>query len=266
MNNRKCKNCGYTVHKRFCSECGQKDSELLKFKILVKEFFNEFLDLDSRLFLTLKYLITKPGFLTTEYWQGRKSRYSSPFRIYLITSLLYVFFNSLYLNNPKENNQIKASSIEQEKLEDDISIYSLAWLVTKNNIDYIFDKQSENLDLFLFMPFFSLGLKISNRKHKHLYFAHYFIATFHIWSALNLLSIIIIIFNIVLPNYELLINIFNVAVPIYILLAIKHIFNISLIKSIIKTIFIGASAFSALISLIIIVFSSSIILHYLELI
>ena len=50
MNTNKCKNCGYTVDKLYCSKCGQKDSELLKFKSLIKDFFNDYLDLDSRFF------------------------------------------------------------------------------------------------------------------------------------------------------------------------------------------------------------------------
>ena len=70
MKNKKCKNCKYPIDLKFCSKCGQEDIELLKFKDLIKDFFDHLLDLDSRLFITLKYLITRPGYLTTEYWRG----------------------------------------------------------------------------------------------------------------------------------------------------------------------------------------------------
>ena len=266
MNTNKCKNCGYTVDKLYCSKCGQKDSELLKFKSLIKDFFNDYLDLDSRFFLTFKYLITKPGLLTAEYWQGRKSRYLSPIRIYLITSILFVLFTSLSSDNPKENSHIDVSNTEQGILESDLSVYGLAWSATKNNIDFLFAEQSENLQLFLFLPFFALGLKISNRKLKHLYLTHYLIGSIHISSAFYLLEVIIIIFNALLPNYEFLIEYFISIKFLYAILAIKHIFNISLIKSIIKTMIFGVSAFLsgilAIISLLIIVFSSRIIFYY----
>ena len=265
MNTNKCKNCGYIVDKLYCSKCGQKDSELLKFKSLIKDFFNDYLDLDSRFFLTFKYLITKPGLLTAEYWRGRKSRYLSPIRIYLITSILFVLFTSLSSHNPKENSHIDVLNTEQDILESDMSIYGLAWSLTKNNIDYLFAEQSENLQLFLFLPFFALGLKISNRKLKHLYLTHYIIGSIHISSAFYLIEVIII-FNALLPNYEFLNEYFISIKLLYAILAIKHIFNITLIKAIIKTMIFGVfgllSGILAIISFVVIVFSSRIIFYY----
>ena len=78
--NNKCKNCQTKLIGKFCSECGQKKYELSKVRDLFSEFSDEFFNLDSRVFLTFKYLITKPGFLTKEYWEGKKSRYLLPFR------------------------------------------------------------------------------------------------------------------------------------------------------------------------------------------
>ena len=89
MKNKKCKNCDQPLNGGYCSNCGQRDIELLKFKKLIKDFFDHHLDLDSRIFRTIKYLMFRPGFLTIEYWNGRRARYVPPFKIYLLTSFLY---------------------------------------------------------------------------------------------------------------------------------------------------------------------------------
>ena len=40
MENKKCKNCDEPLHGEYCSNCGQRDIELLKFKKLIKDFFD----------------------------------------------------------------------------------------------------------------------------------------------------------------------------------------------------------------------------------
>ena len=84
-----CKNCNSELVGLYCSECGQKNMENFTFSILVKDFFDNIFSLDSRLFQTLKYLIIRPGFLTNEYWLGKRITYLPPFRLYLLTSILY---------------------------------------------------------------------------------------------------------------------------------------------------------------------------------
>ena len=79
MKNKKCKNCGNSLAGEYCAGCGQKDVDLIEFKKLIKDFFNHHLDWDSRLFRTIKYLITSPGYLTTQYWDGKRVSYVPPF-------------------------------------------------------------------------------------------------------------------------------------------------------------------------------------------
>ena len=63
-NTNTCKNCGYIVHKTFCSKCGQKNSELLKLKDFFKEIFKDFTELDFRILVTLKKLFTSRLIIT----------------------------------------------------------------------------------------------------------------------------------------------------------------------------------------------------------
>ena len=83
----KCQNCGYEGIKKFCPECGQKNIQLKKITQILSEFFDTFLSLDFRIFSTLKYLIFKPGFLTKEYWAGRREKFLPPLRLYLIIKM-----------------------------------------------------------------------------------------------------------------------------------------------------------------------------------
>jgi hypothetical protein len=44
---------------------------------------------DGKIVQSLRLLLTKPGFLSVEHFEGRKARYVSPIRLYLIFSVLY---------------------------------------------------------------------------------------------------------------------------------------------------------------------------------
>jgi hypothetical protein len=52
------------------------------------ETFESFTHADSRLWRTLWLLISKPGFLTVEFLEGRRARYLPPFRLYLVLSVV----------------------------------------------------------------------------------------------------------------------------------------------------------------------------------
>jgi hypothetical protein len=49
------------------------------------------LNIDSRIFRTLPALFLRPGFLTTEYFAGRRVRYVTPFRLYFFLSIAAFF-------------------------------------------------------------------------------------------------------------------------------------------------------------------------------
>ena len=89
-----CRNCSEPLAGRFCAACGQEDVvEDPTFGHIVRDFLGDLFDLDSRLWLTLKLLFSRPGFLSAEYLAGRRARYIAPLRLYLISSL--VFFSAV---------------------------------------------------------------------------------------------------------------------------------------------------------------------------
>jgi hypothetical protein len=85
-----CRNCDTGLHGDFCSTCGQRNSEYsVSLGVLAKEFADEYLSLDSRLFRTVLNLFFRPGFLTRQFLIGRRARYVRPLRLYIVASLVF---------------------------------------------------------------------------------------------------------------------------------------------------------------------------------
>ena len=81
-----CTNCGEAAADIFCARCGERQPghHDLGVAHLAHEVFHEIAHVDSKLITTLRDLIAKPGFLTQEYFAGRKSRYIPALRLFLV--------------------------------------------------------------------------------------------------------------------------------------------------------------------------------------
>jgi hypothetical protein len=87
-----CANCGASMQGEFCHECGQSIHSVLKpMHHMVEETVETVLHIDSRIVHTLPPLFLKPGFLTLEYFAGRRMRYIAPFRLMFVLCLLSFF-------------------------------------------------------------------------------------------------------------------------------------------------------------------------------
>jgi len=83
-----CLNCGTPLAGTYCAHCGQKDAPANPtFRDLIQDAAQELLNLDGKIFRSTWLLLTRPGLLTCEYFAGRKARYLSPLRLYLIFSI-----------------------------------------------------------------------------------------------------------------------------------------------------------------------------------
>lgn len=87
-----CANCSTPLEGEFCHHCGQSMHSVLRpVHGLFEEFFETFLHIDGRILHTLPPLLLKPGFLTLEYFSGRRVRYIAPFRLMFVLCLLSFF-------------------------------------------------------------------------------------------------------------------------------------------------------------------------------
>ncbi|MEP7181230.1 MAG: DUF3667 domain-containing protein [Betaproteobacteria bacterium] len=83
-----CRNCGAAVTGAFCPSCGQETRLALpNARQFLREAAGRYVALDGRLWRTLFGLLFRPGFLTREYFAGRRRRYVRPARLFLVLSL-----------------------------------------------------------------------------------------------------------------------------------------------------------------------------------
>ncbi|WP_329741666.1 DUF3667 domain-containing protein [Dyella sp. A6] len=94
-----CANCGELLKGEFCHHCGQSVHSVLKpVHHTAEEIVETVLHVDSRILHTLPALFLKPGFLTLEYFAGRRVRYIAPFRLMFVLCLLTFFVLHLVTN------------------------------------------------------------------------------------------------------------------------------------------------------------------------
>ena len=99
-----CENCGQLLLGPFCSQCGQSVKGLVRhFSSIMGDFADTVLNWDTRLPRTLWPLFGKPGYLTLEYFAGRRVRYVSPVRLFVTLSIVTFFIAQLILSFGDEN-------------------------------------------------------------------------------------------------------------------------------------------------------------------
>jgi Protein of unknown function (DUF3667) len=90
-----CKNCGATLAGRYCSACGQAaDVRIPSFGRLVVDALGDVFSFDSRVWRSLAMLV-RPGRLTSRFLEGQRASYTPPFRLYIVTSLVFFAIFSL---------------------------------------------------------------------------------------------------------------------------------------------------------------------------
>ena len=91
-----CPNCKAELYGQFCAKCGQNQKAIDQhFFTLLGETLEDIFTPDSRTARTLAAILLRPGFLTREYFAGRKARYIQPVRLYFISSVVFFFAVSM---------------------------------------------------------------------------------------------------------------------------------------------------------------------------
>ena len=85
-----CRNCGAHAVGNYCATCGQETALALPSAgTFLREAAGRYVALDGRMWRSLHALVFRPGFLTREYFAGRRRRYVRPARLFVALSIAF---------------------------------------------------------------------------------------------------------------------------------------------------------------------------------
>lgn len=268
--NIKCPNCENEFDSSFnyCPYCGQKNVEPdFKLKHFLSEYLAANFNIDSKLFITLRSLVLKPAELTKELLAGKREKYLTPVRLYLLISLIYFFTFSL--GNEKKVGVVTFSNTDTEAVD------SLNSLITVDNIDevnidslgsvekYIYHnlqlletpegelkfkqrlKKNISLGMFILIPLTAFIFYLLFRK-KTKYYIPNLIFTFHLQSLIFLWFSVFTIIELLTDSLAL-----KIAEAIFIIILlfkwVKSFYETSTTKTILKLLLFSVSFFILLV-------------------
>jgi hypothetical protein len=134
---RRCENCGSPLYGEHCFACGQPTKGLVRhFSSILGDFFDTVFNIDSRVLRTIGPLLVRPGYLSLEYFAGRRVRYVTPMRLFLFLSLVAFFAvqgsidygddaagagkSGIHVGSPRDDSFDKANTVaEVDKVRDE---------------------------------------------------------------------------------------------------------------------------------------------------
>ncbi len=96
-----CLNCDHPFFggEKFCPECGQENKgKHIPFNNFIYELFSGVISWDSKFWRTLVPLLLKPGRVSLNYTEGKRARYTNPFRFYLTISIVFFLLIGIMRN------------------------------------------------------------------------------------------------------------------------------------------------------------------------
>ena len=210
-----CLNCNAQLIDRYCHICGQENIEPKEsVGHLLGHYVEDVTHFDGKFFLSLKYLIFRPGFLSMEYIKGRRAAYLNPIRMYVFTSAFFFLFLFLMSGHEKAENKPDTSKNIQTNLDTsgiqkyhsrqqydslvEKGIVKDGWFRRKyiekefdirekyqgNKAQFFENLREEFLHelpkiIFVSLPFFALLLKLFYRRNRELYYVDHIIFSFH---------------------------------------------------------------------------------------
>lgn len=235
-----CQNCGSNLIGKYCHNCGQKSSAAFdrSLKYILEHFAEELFVWDSRFWRTVKYLFTRPGYLTHEYISGRIQKYSSPLKLFLFTS--FVLFFIMIKADPDQYNALVNENISEDDIIRDFILEqkSESGEPEELYISNFNDQLNDNVTLYILSIMFLFSLVLSLVYFsKKIYFSEHIVFTLHfftfvLWSFL---------FSVITAEIsDLFVFFFLYILPAaYLLIAIKKAYHKSLLNAILAGIFLS---------------------------
>lgn len=212
-----CLNCGQQLQGAFCHACGQQGriNVHLTFSELARDFLGDMFTYDSRLYRTIVPLLIRPGFLTQEFFKGRRVPYVPPLRLFLFISFLLFFWFAMvdtgivnFSDSQSTSNQAAEQVQPAENTGSDTpSQLQAAQQTLKQKINLIAQNPTPFMNLmesrlpylmFLMVPIFAVILWLHYALSGFNYFQH-LVFVLHYQSFIYVVTFLLTASNKVLP-------------------------------------------------------------------
>lgn len=269
-----CKNCGHNDSGKYCSECGQN---FVNYNRPLKEILHDFVgifSIDASIMRTIGPFLFKPGFLSREYIEGRRKKYTSPVKLYVFMSIVFFFLVSKSSINSLENGENLTFSATNDTTEQTIILDSNKIESLKTDSSFLriladsinsapssdnrYEKLSSGLlnvadnqnlyikdllknisyALFILMPIFALILKLLYIRRKKYYIEH-LIFSINMHSFALLILTIVTLLGLIVKDDTAYTVLLLLIIPVYFVIGMKRFYKQKLFKTLLKTVILG---------------------------
>lgn len=224
-----CKNCKYSLtnQNKFCPECGAKViHNKLNFKNLFDQINDQYFSLDNKFFTTIKDLLVKPEIVIDGYINGVRKKYVDVIQFLAISLTLYGF-QFLILKTFFSETLITTSSTGNEQLD------KITASINEGLFEYM------GLISILFIPIIStITYLIFINSYKYNYVEHIVINAYVVAQYTILAFCLFILLMIFGLDTQINFIISSILSYLYIGYSFKKLYNLSIFKTIWKTLLI----------------------------
>jgi len=184
-----CPSCGTKTPGQFCSHCGEKEvgDEDYSLRHLLEDTVAALTLLESRVLRSVWLVTSKPGYLSSEYLQGRRVRYMKPLQLFIFLNVVYYF--SLTLFTATTFTTPLATQLHMNNYYPVYASRQVDHKLQKEQISYetLEKKYNERTSvlsktlIFLLIPIFALLFYALFFKKRRYFVEHVVVAT-HFWS------------------------------------------------------------------------------------
>lgn len=244
-----CLNCGAEVTGKFCSECGQENLETNdNFLHIAGHFVSDYFHWDAKFFRSLIPFFIRPGFLTKQFWEGRRVHYIDPLRLFFFMTIIFMISTAAVykqfgykmkekmkptmminegalknLNQEQRDAKIKELKVGNERRMEKI----------KSGIDDFFGVIK--YATFFLLPVYALIFKVLYRRRRTSYVDH-LVYTMHLQSFIYFICGIILLLPFIFPSIlDILLSVILVPIFIYIVVSLRYLYRQAWWKTILKS-------------------------------
>jgi hypothetical protein len=185
-----CPSCNSVLVGNYCHNCGEKILSSSDYSL--RKFIEESVDLithyDSKLYRSVRLLMSRPGFLTQEYFEGRRVSYVKPLQLFLLINIAYFLAVSLFgwetfatpLAIHRDNGYY--GSFSRAMVDSRLAERNMSLEQYRTTFDHASATLSKSL-IFTMIPFLALILQALYWRPRH-YFVENLVFSIHFFSYL----------------------------------------------------------------------------------